>query len=105
LTPTFGVEAAAAAFVAFTAGELLFMPSTAVIPVRLAPLHLRGRYFALSSIVWGGSWAIASFGAGLALDLSHPAILWPAMMTLMLGGGVASLRMCGHERLLPRSAG
>ena len=100
-TPSFGLPAAALAFVAFTLGELLFMPSTAVIPVRLAPLHLRGRYFALSSIVWGGSWAIASFGAGIALDLPRPAVLWPAMMALMLGGGVASLRLRGSERLAP----
>ena len=105
LTPEFGLEAAVAAFVAFTAGELLFMPSTAVIPVRLAPLHLRGRYFALSSIVWGGSWAIASFGAGIALDMPNPAVLWPAMMALMLGGGIAALRMRNVERLTPQSGG
>ena len=104
LTPSLGVSAAVAAFLAFTVGELLFMPSTAVIPVRLAPLYLRGRYFALSSIVWGGSWAVASFGAGLALDLRRPALMWPALMALMVVGALAALRLRGAEHLAPQTA-
>ena len=104
LTPALGVPAAAAAFVAFTAGELLFMPATAVIPVRLAPPHLRGRYFALSAIVWGGSWAIAAFGAGLALDLPNPSILWMVMIGIMLFGALAALRLRVNARLAPERA-
>ena len=83
-TPTLGVPAAVAAFVTFTAGELLFMPITAIIPVRLAPVHLRGRYFSLSSVVWGGSYSFASLVGGIALDLPNPALLWPVMIALML---------------------
>jgi hypothetical protein len=100
-TPTFGVPAAIAAFLAFTAGELLFMPITALIPVRLAPVHLRGRYFALSSVVWGGSYAFASLVGGLALDLPNPAVLWPAMIALMLAGGAGALRLRLSARLAP----
>jgi hypothetical protein len=102
-TTKFGVPAAVASFVAFTAGELLFMPITAVIPVRLAPIHLRGRYFSATSIVWGASYAIATFVAGVALDLPQPAVLWPAMAALMLAGGLASLRMETAPRLDPSS--
>lgn len=100
-TPSFGVPAAVATFLFFTAGELLFMPITAVIPVRLAPMHLRGRYFSASSIVWGGSWAIAAFAAGIALDLPQPAVLWPAMIALMLAGGVGALQLHASPRLRP----
>jgi MFS family permease len=101
LTPSMGLPAAIAAFLAFTAGELLFMPASAVIPVRLAPLHLRGRYFALLSIAWGGSWAIASLIAGFALDLPQPAVLWPVMAAVMIIGAFAALRMRREPRLAP----
>jgi MFS family permease len=101
LTPGMGLPAAIAAFLAFTAGELLFMPASAVIPVRLAPLHLRGRYFALLSIAWGGSWAIASLIAGFALDLPEPAVLWPVMAGVMVVGAFAALRMRREPRLAP----
>jgi MFS family permease len=100
-TTTFGVPAAIAAFVAFTAGELLFMPISAVIPVRLAAVHLRGRYFSATSVIWGASYAIATFVAGIALDLPQPAVLWPAMAVLMLAGGLAALRLHTAPRLDP----
>lgn len=100
-TPMLGVPAAAAAFVTFTAGELLFMPITAIIPVRLAPVHLRGRYFSLSSVVWGGSYSFAALVGGIALDLPNPALLWPVMIVLMLIGAAGALRLQRSERLQP----
>jgi MFS family permease len=103
-TPSLGVPAAIAAFLFFTAGELLFMPITAIIPVRLAPIHLRGRYFALSSVVWGGSYAFASLIGGVALDLPNPALLWPAMVVLMLVGAIGALRLQSSERLRPAAS-
>jgi len=101
VTPQLGVPAAVAAFLAFTAGELLFMPITAIVPVRLAPIHLRGRYFSLSSVVWGGSYAFAALVGGFALDLPNPAVLWPAMIVLMLIGGAGALRLQSSQRLEP----
>jgi MFS family permease len=98
-TPSFGVPAAVLVFLAFTAGELLFMPVTAVIPIRLAPVHLRGRYFAFASIMWGASYAVASFFGGLALDLPEPALLWPVMLGIMLLGGLGALRFQSAPRL------
>ncbi len=100
-TPFLGVPAAVAAFLMFTAGELLFMPITAIIPVRLAPVHLRGRYFSLSSVVWGGSYSLAALVGGIALDLPNPALLWPVMIALMLVGGIGALRLQRSERLNP----
>lgn len=102
-TRSLGAPAAVGTFFAFTLGELLFMPLSAVIPVRLAPVHLRGRYFAALSIMWGASYAIASFAAGLALDLPDPGILWPIMAGLMLVGAFAALPLRGSARLIPDS--
>lgn len=98
-TPSFGVAAGAAAFIAFTAGEVLFMPVTAVVPVRLAPIHLRGRYFSATSIVWGGSYAVATFAAGVGLDLPNPAIIWPMMAVLMVAGAVLAVPFARSPRV------
>jgi predicted MFS family arabinose efflux permease len=98
-TVEYGLIAAVAAFLSFTAGELIFMPSTAIIPIRLAPVHLRGRYFAALSIIWGGSFAIASFIAGIALDLSDSSVLWPVMAGLMVLGAVGASRLQRSRRL------
>ncbi|CAN5133154.1 MFS transporter [soil metagenome] len=99
-TPGFSA-AAIFVFLAFTGGELIFLPITAIIAVRLAPLHLRGRYFSLLSITWGGSWAIATLTAGIALDLSRPVLLWPVMAAFMVVGAVAAWRLRSIERLTP----
>ncbi len=99
-TPEFS-NAAFLVFLGFTMGELLFMPLTAVVSIRLAPVHLRGRYFSLLSITWGTSWAIATLTAGIALDMSRPILLWPAMAIVMLTGAVAALRLRNNLRLRP----
>lgn len=98
-TTEFGLIAAIGAFLSFTLGELIFMPSTAIIPIRLAPVHLRGRYFAALSIIWGGSYAIASFVAGIALDLPDTRLLWPIMAGLMAIGAVGAFRLQRSARL------
>ena len=99
-TPGFS-GAAVLVFIGFTAGEVIFMPLTAILAVRLAPAHLRGRYFSLLSITWGASWAIATLTAGIALDLPRPILLWPIMAGMMLIGAVAALRLRRTRRLVP----
>lgn len=99
-TPGFA-PAAVLVFIAFTGGELIFLPLTAIIAVRLAPVHLRGRYFSLLSITWGASWAIATLTAGIALDLSRPVLLWPIMALLMVVAAVAAFRLRSIQRLVP----
>lgn len=100
LTPTFGL-AAVGVFIFFTAGELIFMPASSILAVRLAPMHLRGRYFSLLSITWGGSFAIATLSAGAVLDTSQPMLLWPVMIAVMLACAVGALRLRGFARLRP----
>lgn len=102
-TPAYA-GAAVLVFLTFTAGELIYMPLTGILAVRLAPLHLRGRYFALLSITWGSSWAIATLTAGIALDQSRPILLWPAMAGLMVVAAAGALRMRSSARLRPKQA-
>jgi MFS family permease len=101
-TPGFA-GAAVVVFLGFTAGQLIFMPLTAIFAVRLAPIHLRGRYFSLLSITWGSSWAIATLSAGIALDLPRPILLWPVMAGLMVAAAVGAYRLRDNERLFPKA--
>jgi len=91
--------AAVAVFAMFTLGELLFMPLTAVVPVRLAPVRLRGRYFSLLSMTWGGSAAIATLVAGWIQDVDNPAIIWPIMSVIMIAAAGGAIRLCKSSRL------
>lgn len=97
-TTTIGL-AAVGVFIFFTAGELIFMPASSILAVRLAPTHLRGRYFSLLSITWGGSFAIATLSAGAVLDTAQPILLWPVMVVVMLACALGALRLRGFERL------
>ena len=93
------VTAAYLVFAMFTAGELLFMPLSAIFAVRLAPAHLQGRYFSLLSIVWGGSFAVATLTAGWVQDTNQPILLWPVMASIMVAVGIAALRLRRSYRL------
>ena len=93
------LSAAYLVFAMFTLGELLFMPLTAVFPVRLAPVRLRGRYFSLLSMTWGGSAAIATLVAGWIQDADDPSVMWPVMALIMVIAAFAALRLRGSRRL------
>ncbi len=66
------------AIVVYTVGEMMFMPTSGVIVVELAPEHLRGRYLAFSSVIWGTAWGLSSWASGSVLGSSHPVLLWPS---------------------------
>jgi predicted MFS family arabinose efflux permease len=72
----------------FVIGEMLFMPTSAVVVVDLAPERLRGRYLAVNSVAWGIGWGVSSFIAGVLLSTGIPWILWPATIVLMAVGVV-----------------
>lgn len=92
-------------FAMFTFGELLFMPLSAVFAVRLAPMRLRGRYFSLLSMTWGGSAAIATLAAGWVQDADDPIWLWPVMVGIMLLATIGALRLRSSARLRYEPAG
>lgn len=70
----------------FVIGEMLFMPTSAVVVVDLAPEKLRGRYLAVNSVAWGTGWGFSSLVAGFMLGSSIPWIIWPATIALMSAG-------------------
>jgi MFS family permease len=70
----------------FVIGEMLFMPTSAVIVVDLAPERLRGRYLAVNSVAWGTGWGVSSFIAGVLLSTTIPWIIWPATIAMMSAG-------------------
>ncbi len=72
----------------FVIGEMLFMPTSAVVVVDLAPERLRGRYLAVNSVAWGTGWGVSSFIAGVLLSTSIPWIIWPATMVMMAAGAL-----------------
>jgi MFS family permease len=88
------------AVVAFVIGEMLFMPTSGVIVVELAPERLRGRYLALSSIFWGTAWGVSSMLAGMILGSSAPYMVWPAIIMVLMIGAI-----CGwiFDRTAPES--
>lgn len=79
-----------AAIVVYTVGEMMFMPTSGVIVVELAPEQLRGRYLAFSSVIWGTAWGLSSWASGTILGSAHPVLLWPALIVVLgigaLGG-------------------
>lgn len=78
------------AIVVYTFGEMLFMPTTGVVVVELAPERLRGRYLAFSSIVWGSAYGLASWAAGTVLASERPALLWPGLAVVLLIGALCA---------------
>ncbi|HVX30365.1 MAG TPA: MFS transporter [Nitrolancea sp.] len=80
-----------AAIVVYTMGEMVFMPTSGVITVELAPEHLRGRYLAFSSVIWGSSYGLASWAGGAVLSTPYPGALWPAVIVVLAIGAVGGL--------------
>jgi MFS family permease len=70
----------------FVIGEMLFMPTSAVVVVDLAPERLRGRYLAVNTVAWGIGWGVSSFIAGFLLSTPMPWIIWPVTIALMSAG-------------------
>jgi len=79
------------AIVVYTMGEMVFMPTSGVITVELAPEHLRGRYLAFSSVIWGSSWGLSSWASGTVLGSSHPGYLWPGLIVVLGIGAIGGL--------------
>ncbi len=89
-----------AAIVVYTAGEMMFMPTSGVIVVELAPERLRGRYLAFSSVIWGTSWGLSSWASGSVLGSAHPILLWPALVGVLAIGAVGGV-LFDRSRTLP----
>lgn len=80
--------------IVFATGETLFQPVSGALVNALAPEHLRGRYNALSGIIWGVSAAFGQVIAGVFLQF-HEALAWTIFVAAgaTLGGlGLTTMR-------------
>jgi MFS family permease len=81
-----------AATLVITVGEMIVVPVSNALVVRLAPPDMRGRYIAVSGLSWEIPSAIGPLAAGLILDNYNPNLVWYAGGALAL---VASLGFLG----------
>lgn len=99
-----------AAPVVFALGETIFQPVMPALVNELAPEHLRGRYNAMSSLVWNVAGVVGPAIAGLLLG-AHLGGLWIAVVAggcLVAGGAALRLRRTltpAQDGLLPAEVG
>jgi MFS family permease len=99
-----------AAPVVFALGETIFQPVMPALVNELAPEHLRGRYNAMSSLVWNVAGVVGPAIAGLLLG-AHLGGLWIAVVAggcLVAGGAALRLRRTltpVQDGLLPAEVG
>ncbi len=84
-----------AAMLLITVGEMIEMPVSNALVVRLAPPEMRGRYIALSGLSWDIPSAIGPLAAGLIIDNYNPNLVWYA------GGALALVASLGFLILHP----
>ena len=99
-----------AAPVVFALGETIFQPVMPALVNELAPEHLRGRYNAMSSLVWNVAGVVGPAIAGLLLG-AHLGGLWIAVVAggcLVAGAAALRLRRTltpAQDGLLPAEVG
>lgn len=99
-----------AAPVVFALGETIFQPVMPALVNELAPEHLRGRYNAMSSLVWNVAGVVGPAIAGLLLG-AHLGGLWIAVVVggcLVAGAAALRLRRTltpAQDGLLPAEVG
>ena len=72
------------AFVALTAGEILFTPLLQASVAAMAPAGQGGRYQAAASLLFGLGWTLGPAVGGALLGAGGPRLLWPTMAALGL---------------------
>jgi MFS family permease len=82
--------------VTFAIGETIWSPLVPSIMNAVAPPHLRGRFNALGTMLFGGSALIAPLIAGPLLDSSYGE-WWPLVLVVILGVGALFIRGVAHH--------
>ena len=77
--------------VTFAIGETIWSPIVPSIMNAVAPAHLRGRYNALDTMLFGGAALLAPLIAGPVLDSSF-APVWPLLLIVLLATGAFLVR-------------
>jgi MFS family permease len=95
------------AMLIITVGEMIVLPVSNALVVRLSPPDMRGRYIALSGLSWEIPSAIGPLAAGLVLDNYNPNLVWYAggVLALIASLGFLVLHSTARARLAPSQPG
>ena len=93
LTATWTFVFAAIGIAVFAIGETVWSPIGPALANELAPEHLRGRYSAMTSLVWVISGALGPMVSGLMLGANLATIWFALLMLGALLGGYLCLRL------------
>jgi len=91
LVSSFTFFAIAAVTVCF--GEMFFFPTSSVIAANFAPEDMRGRYMAVSGLVWSIPATIGPAAAGIIIDNYNPNLVW------YIGGFICIISGMGYYGL------
>lgn len=91
LSKSLGFACFVAGSVVFAVGETIWSPIVPSIMNAVAPAHLRGRFNALGTMLFGSAALLAPLIAGPVLDSSF-APIWPLLLLVLLGAGAWLIR-------------
>ena len=75
------------------AGEMLFFPTSSALAANFAPADMRGRYMAVSGLVWSIPGTIGPAAAGYIIDNYNPNWVW------YMGGLICIISAIGYYAL------
>jgi MFS family permease len=84
---------------------MLFFPTSSALAANFAPADMRGRYMAVSSLVWSIPGTIGPAAAGYIIDNYNPNLVWyiGGLICIISGIGYYALhlKLGGQKRFAP----
>jgi MFS family permease len=86
-------------------GEMFFFPTSSVLAANFAPEDMRGRYMAVSGLVWSIPATIGPAAAGIIIDNYNPNLVWYIGGVICIISGIGyyalHLKLGGQARFTP----
>jgi MFS family permease len=86
-------------------GEMFFFPASSALAANFAPEDMRGRYMAVSGLVWSIPATIGPAAAGIIIDNYNPNLVWyiGGLICIISGIGYYALhlKVGGQQRFAP----
>jgi len=86
-------------------GEMLFFPTSSALAASFAPEDMRGRYMAVSGLVWSIPATVGPAAAGIIMDNYNPNLVWYIGGVICIISGIGyyalHLRLGGQKRFTP----
>jgi predicted MFS family arabinose efflux permease len=86
-------------------GEMLFFPTSSALAASFAPEDMRGRYLAVSGLVWSIPATVGPAAAGIIMDNYNPNLVWYIGGVICIISGIGyyalHLRLGGQQRFAP----